>query len=171
MPIMREAVAVFDDLSSLESAVYELETNGFDRASFSVLANEAAVEKKLGHRYRQVKEMEDNPAAPRETFFSHVSRLEADYLSTPILAAIGALALAGAGPLAVIVATGAGAALGAALSVSLHEHHARNVAEQLARGGLLLWVDLRNARDEETARRILAIHSAHDVHVHDIRLA
>ena len=166
---MRQAIAVFDDLQSLEAAVYELETNGFDRAAFSLLANEDAVERKLGHRYRQVKDMEDNPAAPRETFFSHVSRLEADYLPTPILASIGALALMGAGTVAVLVAAGAGALLGAALGRSLHEHNAKRVAEQLARGGLLLWVNVRNGKEEETASRILKAHSAHDVHVHDIQ--
>jgi hypothetical protein len=40
----------------------------------------------------------------------------------------------------------------------------------LARGGLLLWVNLRNAAEEKTAVEILMAHSAHDVHVHDIAL-
>ena len=76
---IREAVAVFDDAATLEKAVYALETHGFDRAAFSLLAEEAAVERKLGHRYRRVAEMEDEPDAPRETFFSKVSRAEAEY--------------------------------------------------------------------------------------------
>jgi hypothetical protein len=106
---------------------------------------------------------------PRETFFSRVSRLEADYLPAPILASIGALALVGVGSmLPVLIAAGAGAALGAALSLVMHEHHASRVQEQLARGGLLLWVNVRNAHEENAALEILRAHSAHDVHVHEI---
>ena len=63
---IREAVAMFDDPEKLEEAVFALETRGFDRAAFSLLAEEATVERKLGHRYQRVVEMEDEPAAPRE---------------------------------------------------------------------------------------------------------
>jgi hypothetical protein len=167
---IREAVGVFDEEKALDAAVYDLETRGFDRAAFSLLATENAVEKKLGHRYREVREMEDEPGAPRETFFSRVSRLESEYLPAPILAAIGALALAGVGPgLTVVVAAGAGAALGGALGRLIHEHHAARVGEQLARGGLVLWVNLRNAHEEETAIEVLHASHAHDVHVHELK--
>jgi hypothetical protein len=50
---VREAVAVFDDPDTLEAAVFALETHGFDRAAFSLLADEATVERKLGQRYRR----------------------------------------------------------------------------------------------------------------------
>jgi hypothetical protein len=166
---IREVVAVFDDAKALDTAVSTLETCGFDRAAFSLLASEATVVQKLGHRYQQVKDVEDNPKAPRETFFSRVSRFEADYLPAPALAAVGALALAGLGTvLPVLVAAGAGALLGAALGRVMHEHNATRVQEQLARGGLLLWVNVRNTKEEEIALEILRAHSAHDVHAHDI---
>lgn len=125
---IREVAAVFDDERSLDEAVYDLETRGFDRASFSLLASEEAVGAKLGHRYQQVKEVEDEPNVPRDTFFSRVSRLEMDILPTPVLASIGALAFAGIGSiLTVIVAAGSGAALGAFLSRILHEHYATRI--------------------------------------------
>src|SRR5665213_2388946 len=166
---IREVVAVFSDTDELDKAVYELQTRGFDRAAFSLLASEAAVAEKLGHRYQQVRDVEDDPKAPRETFFSRVSRLEADYLPAPILASVGILALAGVGSiLAVLVAAGAGGLIGAALGRMIHEHHAIRVQEQLARGGLLLWVNVRNAGEEETALKVLRVHAAHDVHAHDI---
>lgn len=166
---LREVVGVFDDENSLDDAVYALETRGFDRAAFSILASEDTVAKRLGHRYRQVKDVEDEPAAPRETFFSHVSRLEADYLPAPLFASIGALALAGIGTIwMAVVAAGAGAALGALLGRIVHEHHAKIVAEQLERGGLVLWVNVRNPREEQTAVEVLKTSSAHDVHAHDI---
>ena len=166
---IREVVAVFDDTKALEDSVYALETHGFDRAAFSLLASEEAVEQKLGHGYQQVKEVEDNPDVPRQTFFSRVSRLEAEYLPAPALAAVGAIVLAGIGTiLPALIAAGAGALIGAALGRVMHEHYATRVQEQLARGGLLLWVNVRNAQEEKTALEILRAHSAHDVHAHDL---
>jgi hypothetical protein len=103
---LREVVAVFDDLETLESTIYELETKGFDRAAFSMLASEHAVKDKLGHHYRRVTEAEDDPKVPRATFFSRISRLEAEYLPAPALAAIGVLMLAGTGTLPVLIAAG-----------------------------------------------------------------
>jgi hypothetical protein len=166
---IREMVAAFDNTAELDSAVYELQTRGFDRAAFSLLASEKTVRQKLGHRYTEVKEVEDDPMAPRETFFSRVSRLEAEYLPAPLLASVGIVALAGVGSILVaLVAAGAGGLIGAALGRMIHERHATRVQEQLARGGLLLWVNVRNAGEEDTALEILRAHSAHDVHAHDI---
>jgi hypothetical protein len=166
---IREVVALFNDTDELDKAVYELQTRGFDRAAFSLLASEAAVQMKLGHRYQQVKDVEDDPKTPRETFFSRVSRLEADYLPAPILASVGIVALAGVGSiLIVLVAAGAGGLLGAALGRMMHERYAMRVQEQVTRGGLLLWVNVRNAGEEKTALEVLRAHSAHDVHAHDI---
>jgi Fe-S oxidoreductase len=166
---IREAVGAFENSESLDAAVYSLETRGFDRAAFSLLASEEAVERKLGHRYRRVKEVEDDPGAPRGTFFSLISRLEAEFLPAPALAAIGVVAIAGIGTVVpVLVAAGTGALLGAALGRLMHERHARIVAEQIARGGILLWVNVRNADQERTALEVLRAHSAHDIHVHDI---
>jgi len=165
----REVVGVFDSETALDEAVYALETRGFDRAAFSILASEDAVASKIGHRYREVKEIEDEPAAPRETFFSHVSRLEADYLPTPVLASMGALAFAGIGPIwTALVAAGAGAALGVFLSRLMHRHHATLIGEQLERGGLVLWVNVRSPGEEQAAMEVLRTYSAHDVHVHDL---
>ncbi len=151
---IREAVAVFDHPETLEEAVFALETHGFDRAAFSLLADEATVERKLGHRYRRVAEMEDEPVAPRETFFSRVSRVEAEY-GLPIgLAFIGALALSGVGgPLPVLIVAGGSAAIGAALGGMIHRHHARRIEEQLARGGLLLWVNVLTQRKRKRRSR------------------
>jgi hypothetical protein len=166
---IREVVGAFADLETLDAAVYELETRGIDRAAFSLLASEEAVAQKLGHRYQQVKEVEDNPAVPRRTFFSRVSRLEAEYLPAPALASVGAITFAGIGTmLPAVIATGAGALIGAALGRLMHKRFAKRVQEQLQRGGLLLWVNVRNAHEEETALQVMRIHLAHDVHAHDL---
>lgn len=169
---IREVVAVFDDADALDTTVYAHKTRGFDRAAFSLLASEDAVAQKLGHRYQQVSEVEDDPKVPRDTFFSRVSRLEVDYLPAPALASVGALMLAGTGAaLPILIAAGAGALIGASLSRVMHKHHATRVQEQIARGGLLLWVSVRDTREEKAALEVLRAHSAHDVHAHEIAAA
>ena len=168
---IREAVAVFDDAETLENAVFELETHGFERAAISLLASEDAVEKKLGHRYRRVEEMEDAPEAPRATFFSRVSRMEAEFGLAPALAFVAAVAFGlGTSPvsLPMLVAAGSGFGIGAVLGRLFHQHHATRLREQLERGGLLLWVNVRSEAEERKATDILKAHSAHDVHVHEI---
>jgi hypothetical protein len=166
---IREVVAVFDDAETLDTAVYALEIRGFNRAAFSLLASEEAVAERLGHRYKQVKEVEDDPKVPRETFFSRVSRLEAEYLPAPALASVGVLMLAGIGSgLPALIAAGSGALIGAGLGRLIHEHYAQRVQEQLARGGLVLWVNVRDEAEEKMALEVLRAHSAHDVHAHQI---
>ena len=166
----REAVGVFDSSEALDAAVFALETHGFDRAAFSLLASEEAVEHRLGQRYRLVREMEDNMAAPRDTFYSRISRLEATYLPAPALAAIGGLMFAGGSvALPAVIAAGGGFVLGAALGGLIHRHHAARVRGQLERGGLLLWVGLRDADQEDKALEILRAQGGHDVHVHEAR--
>jgi hypothetical protein len=161
----RKVVAAFDDPAALDRAVFELETQGFDRAAFSVLATEHTVARTLGHRYQQVREMEDDPLVPRETFFSSMSRLEAETLPAPALASVGWLALAGVGGgIPAVIAAGAGGLIGAALGDLIHHHHAVRIQEQLARGGVVLWVSVHDAASEEKAVRVLAGQGAHDIH-------
>lgn len=168
---VREVVAVFDDEKALDKAVHALKERGFDSDAFSLLASEDAVEKSLGHRYRTVKAVEDLPSVPRDTFFSRIARLEEDYLPVPVLASIGALAFAFVSPIpTVVIAAGAGAALGAVLGRVAHEPFVAKIQEQLARGGLLLWVRVRTAQQKQTALEVLQAQSAHDVHAHEIKV-
>jgi len=160
-----DVVAVFDTLEQLEAAVFDLETRGFDRSAFSVLGTETAVERRLGRRYRHVSELADRPDAPRETFFGRVSRLEAEFGPAAGLAAVGVMAVLGSGVVPVVVAAAGGAAIGAAIGGLIHRHDAARVAEQLARGGLLLWVTVRDAAQERTAMERLRVHTAQQVHV------
>ena len=94
---VREVVAVFENPDDIERAVFDLETHGFDRAAISLLATEHAVKEKLGRAYHRIEEMEDEPKAPRETFFTRVSRIEAEVGVVAALASFGALAAAGTG--------------------------------------------------------------------------
>src|SRR5690606_35525505 len=48
---VRDAVGVFHDEKALQAAVDELLIAGFDRSKLSLLADQDAVERKLGHLY------------------------------------------------------------------------------------------------------------------------
>ena len=61
---IREAVGVFDDPDSLQKAADALLQAGFTRAQLSVLGSHDAVVKRLGHMYKNVDEVEDNPHVP-----------------------------------------------------------------------------------------------------------
>ena len=71
--VVREAVAVFHDVSDLDAAVQELRAAGFAKDDISLLASEEAVARKLGHRYERVEELEDDPEAPRVAYRTRTS--------------------------------------------------------------------------------------------------
>ena len=73
---IREAVGVFHDRDSFQNAVEDLMSAGFDRAELSLLAGEQAIEEKLGHAYRRVQELEDNPKVPRAVYVENHSVAE-----------------------------------------------------------------------------------------------
>lgn len=179
MPMVREAVAVFQKEKDMQAAIDELLTHGFDRAEISLLASASAVEKKLGHKFRSVRELEDDPDAATIAYATTEAAGAAEGAVIATLTYVGALAafvpvVAGGGALAaaliaMAVGGGSGASIGALLARMIEKHHADYIAEELEHGGLLLWVRTWNEADESTATRILKAHSGQDVHVHGLR--
>jgi hypothetical protein len=172
---VREAVAVVEDVGSLEAAVRELRAAGFAEGDISLLAGHDAVERKLGHMYKRVEELEDDPRAPRTAFVSMKRLGERENLVAssmtvlPTLLAAGTVvASAGAVAAAVIGTALAGVSIGTALAHFLDRRHADWLQEQLDRGGILLWVRTPDAAAERGAVEILGRHAVHDVHVHEI---
>jgi hypothetical protein len=174
----REAVGVFHDYESLEKAADELESSGFNNADLSLLAGEHAVEEKLGHKYERVEEVEDDPDAPRTAYIERESVGDAKGVLTGGLAYVGAVAAAGAlvasggtlaGALAAAaMAGGASGLVGSVLADLVGNRHARNIEDQLARGGLILWVRTPDTAAEVKAIGILNRHGAEDVHIHSL---
>jgi hypothetical protein len=166
---------VFHDVSDLDAAVEELREAGFDKADISLLASEHSVEKKLGHRYERVEELEDEPEVPRVAYRTRSSLGESDDMIVGSLTYLPAVVAAGvvvasAGVVAAAV-TGtaiAGALIGTVLTRWLDKSHAEHLQEQLDHGGLLLWVRTADENAERRALHILTQHSAHDVHIHDL---
>ncbi len=179
--MIREAVAVFDDVEALQAAIDELESSGFDRAKISLLAGAQSVEEKLGHVYLKVEELEDDPNILRTAYVSTESIGDAQGALIGGLLYVGAMAAAGAvvasgGALMTAIgaaglAGGTGVALGSILARIVGEDHAINLQNQIDRGGILLWVRTTDQKSEERAKQILTRHSAHDVHIHDIAIS
>ena len=65
-----EAVAVFATADSLQAAIDELLSSEFHRAELSLLASEAEVVSKLGHKYRRPSELADDGSVPRAAYVS-----------------------------------------------------------------------------------------------------
>jgi outer membrane lipoprotein SlyB len=174
----RETVGVFHDPDALQEAIDELHGSGFDRAELSLLAGEHAVEEKLGHRYRKVAELEDDPRVPRTAYVSLESIGDAEGGLIGGLMYIGAVVAGGAAVasggtlagafLAAAMAGSAGGLFGSALAKLIDYHHADYLQRQLDKGGLVLWVHVRDPEHEQRAKRILERHSGEDVHVHDL---
>lgn len=175
---VREAVGVFKDAVSLQEAIDDLLSSGFDRAYLSLLAGEQTVESKLGHRYEKVSEVEDDAAVPRTAYVSPESLGDAEGGLVGALLYVGGTAAAGAvvasgGTLAAAItaaalAGGATGLVGSLLANWLDDRHARYLQEQLDHGGLLLWVRTMDAEHEKRAVEILRRHSGRDVHIHSL---
>lgn len=178
---VREAVGMFTTADTLQEAIDDLMSSGFDRAELSLLAAEQTVEEKLGHKYKKVAELEDSTIAPRCCYVSTESIGEAEGGLIGGLLYVGAVAAAGAivasgGTLAgaiigAALAGGAGGLIGSVLAKLVDDHHAKHLQEHLDHGGLLLWVRTWDSQTENRAVEILRKHSGRDVHVHELRSA
>ena len=175
---VREALGVFHDRDSFQSAVDDLMSAGFDRAELSLLAGARAVEEKLGHAYHKIKELEDDPKVPRAAYVSDHSLAEGRTGVIGGLAYVGAVVGAGAvvasgGTLAAAIAAaaiagGGGGLVGGWAAQFLGRDRAKALQAQLDGGGLLLWVHVRDAARERRAVDILTRCGAEDAHVHEL---
>lgn len=149
---------------------------GIDRSACSLVAGHRTIERKLGHYYERVGDIEDDPEVPRQAYVGTDSRTEAKGVVVGGLFYVGAIAAAGAvvasgGTVAAAligaaVAGGAGGAVGLALARVIGRHHAQHLQEQLDHGGILLWVRLHSPEEEAKALEILRRNGADHVHVH-----
>ncbi|WP_210315308.1 hypothetical protein [Aurantimonas sp. DM33-3] len=178
---VREAVGVFHDRTQFQAAIDDLLLGGFDRAEISLLASRAAVEAKLGHRYRSVRDLEDDPAVPVVAYVSKESLGDAEGMVAGMLIYVGAVAAAGAmlasgGTLAAAIAAASvsgyiAGSLGSVFDRTIERQYSQRLEEQLADGGLLLWAHVRDLEHEARAVDIMRRNGGADVHVHDLTAA
>jgi hypothetical protein len=172
-----EAVGVFETFESFQKAFYDLRMVGFSRYDLSVLGSEDRLKQKLGKSYFSAKDVEDDPHVPRAAFVSEegIGELEGvlvggaffipSYIAMAAMAAAGATAAATAAAVAIVGLPAA--AIGVLLARRVQQHHKEYYADQIARGGILLWVRVPDEKREKLAVDILKSHSGKDVHVHD----
>lgn len=176
--VIREAVGVFHSPEELQAAIDELLERGFHRAEISLLASASAVDEKLGHRYRKISSVADDPIIPRAAYVSPEAIGGAEGGLIGVLMYVGAMAAAGAivasgGTLAAAIigaalSGGAGGLIGTMLAQWVGEEHSHHLQEQVERGGLLLWVRTWDGADEKRAIEILKKHFGSHVHVHGL---
>lgn len=65
----REAVGIYAEAKTMETAIDELLLNGFARREISLLAGRKAAEAKLGLTHKSAAELADDPQAPRTDYF------------------------------------------------------------------------------------------------------
>lgn len=171
-----EAVGVFDDLATLQAAIYDLRMSGFSRFDISLLGGKEAMEEKLGSAYWRAADLEDNPDAPRAAFVSEeaIGELEGAvaggffFLGSAIAMAamLTSVSTMGASIAAIAIGGGPTAIIGAFLARRLGKHHTDYYADQIRNGGILLWVRTVDKGKQDLAVKIMKGHSGRDVHVH-----
>ena len=175
---LREIVAVFDDEDELHSVVDELQMVGFDHSEITVSPSLKTVEKSIGHRLKDLTELEDDPFVPHAVPVDRGSYGVAQglFLSGPFYVGSCSASLfmaAGGAAFSTIMLAGLaagtmGAAMGALPLYLVRRWHQHYLNELRGLGGLVLWVQIADNAREERARSILARHPARDVHCHRI---
>jgi hypothetical protein len=175
--ILREAVGLFHDPDELNAAVSDLQSSGFDRAEISLLAREGILDGHLAKDYPDMHDAERDAAAPRQAVVGETDVRQARTLGTSMAAVVAAFAALGitifsggaaAAALAAAAAAGGGAgAVGYALGQRAEHDEENHISQQLARGGVLLWVRSRDAEHERRASEILSRHGATAIRILD----
>ena len=171
-----EAVGVFDSFETLQEAFYDLRMAGFSQYDISLLGHEKAMKEKLGDAYWRTEDLEDDPEVPRAAFVSEEAMGEMEgmivggvffipsYIAMVAAAAAGGAVAATAAAVAIVGLPAA--VIGALLARRADKHHRDYYAQQIERGGILLWVRVDTKEKQEQAVDILKSHSGKDVHVH-----
>jgi hypothetical protein len=176
---VREAVGVFFKADSLEAAIGELLSSGFDDEHVGLLAGEHTVRQDLGHLYTDTNASLGNPEAPRVAFVRNES------MGDTVHAWVGGLFFAGAtaaggtavvsaavlggAVLAALAGVAAVGAVGAVLAMIIHQSDAEYLEEQIDEGHVLLFVRTLDPERERLALEILARHSKFDVKVYTVQ--
>ncbi|MCX5579807.1 hypothetical protein [Kaistia terrae] len=167
----REAVAVFDSEAALNAAVDALMQYGLRQEDLSVLAPS----EKLSSS-NPTTALEDKDDAARAAYVTQDSRTEGLAALTggpALVTGLGAALVAGTVGLALIptlaVTVGGAFATGSVgfvLSRIFGRKHAEAIRQQLANGGLLLWVHAPDSKDDAKILEILTQNGGRDAHVH-----
>jgi len=167
-----EIVAIFHSPEQLDAAVSDLCSSGWDRAELSLLGKQNELVPNTG-----AEDIAHNSIAPHSSVVSDSDERQDGVLggglggvAAAFLASGAIIASGGSAVVALIgaaAAGGGGAVAGNFIGHMLTKQMVEPVAEQLNRGGIVLWALLRSPEQEPRARDILSRHGAADVHVQE----
>ncbi|MCC3861057.1 hypothetical protein [Pseudemcibacter aquimaris] len=170
---IREVVALFDDEEEMMDTIDELECKGFDRSEISILPPLDEVEEALGHQVDDIHEAFYDPKTPRMFPLDYASWGDAQgvLIAAPFMAGAFAVTIFGASTgmtlmntILMAVLTGSvGAVFGYLIMFLLKKRHKDEVDDQIDRGGLAMWVHVRDTAHARRAIRIFNRHHAHDI--------
>ncbi len=173
---VREVVGVFDNLASLQSAIDDLLTDGFDRSEISLLEEDNIVRSTRGSE--RADELEDDTRTPRLPYIESESLNEGKAAIVGGLFYIGAIVGAGvltaasglfSSPIVTGAVTGGLAGIfGFALALFIGRRQAKWARAQLERGGLLLWARTWTEEREREAMSVMQRNGGRHVHVHAV---
>jgi hypothetical protein len=168
---IREAVALFDGLEQLEEGISDLQSSGVDRADLSILVPASSTDPPSGSDVRAG----PNPALRRDAVVSDTDLRQGRVLATGLAATIAGFAVAGvaaatggvgAATIAAVTAAGGVGAASTLIGHQLANEHTSLRKAQLAWGGIMLWVHIRDPRIEKTVLEVLRRHST-QLLIHD----
>ena len=175
---VRETIARFETAEAFETAVEALENSGIRRDRINMIASHDAVQKKLGHVYASIHDVEADQRLP-QTIYEDKRDLRGEKalaVGLPVYiggAGAGIAVVASGGTLAfgaLIAAAGAavGAGIGSLIAHALGERHARFLQDQLELGALLITVEVETPAEEEKVTALLAGAGGHDINTHTL---
>jgi hypothetical protein len=174
---VREAVGYFDDPEKLFSAISDLEGSGFDRSYLSILARESFLEGDLKDDFDNIREAESDPDAARGAVIADTDVRQVRTMTTSIAVLVAAVVAAGVtiitgGVAAAALAAAAAGGLAAALAVGVGRRAGQSeeafLQDQIARGGIILWIKTPTPALEQKADEVLNKNDAMEAHVRDM---
>ena len=170
----RLVAAVFHDADSFRGAITALVSADFDPAQISILAPHEAVRDHFGGQMPSAEVLANRPDTPRESLDTQTAVHRFFNLIGETVAAIGlfgaaAAAYAVGGPVGVAVGVGADAdaTVEGTLERYVESGSVARYKESLEAGGLVLWVEVHGAEDEDRATDLLKQAGGEQVHAVD----
>lgn len=185
---IREAVAVFYEVTHLKEAVNALLAAGYSSDQIGLLASEHSVRESLGEFYTHTNNTLDASKAPVTAFVDkdHPSQQQQDSLGGSLFfvgtsgamgAVVASSAVLGGALLAALSGVVAVGVIGAMAGKVIHQSDAEYLQQQIDEGHILLFVRLPESPSdpirEEEVLNLLRHHSGHsgrDVKVHEIKV-
>ncbi|HEX9647567.1 MAG TPA: hypothetical protein VGB88_08720 [Alphaproteobacteria bacterium] len=163
--------AIFDDVGAFRGVLRSLLGAGFDAADVSILAPHDALADHFDDRIPSPDQLADLPDTPREDLAPETAVEAAARAIAEGLSAIGAIGAAGmayavGGPVGVATTTGAAveSTVEGVLSKFVEDRYSERFQRNLADGGLVVWVRVRERERAATASALLARHGGSHIH-------